>query len=107
MRVFGGFFTVHLWTGGRRWECLNLEWPQVDFRDEMITLRDKAGERTIPMFRLVRAVLQPIRKDIGRVFADWHRDTVAPHWFKEIAVSVGAKRSTDSMICGIRLRHIC
>ena len=83
-------FTVHIWTGGRRWECLGLEWPQVDFRNDMITLRGKTGERTILMLPAVHEVLEPIKKDIGRVFADWHRDTVS-HWFKEIAVSVGAK----------------
>ncbi|MGC9976226.1 MAG: tyrosine-type recombinase/integrase [Syntrophales bacterium] len=81
--------TVHVWTGGRRSECLSLEWPQVDFQNDMITLQGKTGERTIPMLPAVRDVLEPIRKDIGRVFADWHRDTVS-HWFKEIAVSVGA-----------------
>ncbi len=99
--IFGIYCHVVLWTGGRRREGLNLEWQKIDFKNNRLTLRGKTGSRTIPMLAQVKKVLKPIKKDIGRVFPDWHPDTVS-HWFQTAA--------TDAGIEGHRLhdlRHTC
>lgn len=77
-------FTVLLWTGGRRREALNLTWQKINFKQMEITLDGKTGRRTIPMLPAVREALEPIKKDLGRVFPDWYPDTVSKK-FKAIA----------------------
>ena len=56
---------------------------------------------SIPMLKPVKIVLGRIRKDIGRIFPDWHPDTVS-HWFQETAKDAGISnhRLHD-------LRHTC
>lgn len=98
---FGNYCNVLLWTGGRRREALNLEWQKIDLKNNRITLNGKTGTRTIPLLEPVRKILKPIKKDIGRVFPEWHPDTVS-HWFQ--------KAATDAGIEGHRLhdlRHTC
>ncbi len=99
--VLKKMFEVLLWTGGRRREVCFLEWPHIDFRRNRITLIGKTGKRTIPLLPAARAVLEPIKKDIGHVFPDWHPDTVT-HFFQEIAIAAKIKghRLHD-------LRHTC
>jgi integrase len=99
--TFGVYCLVVLWTGGRRREGLTLEWQKVDFKNDRITLRGKTGQRTIPMLEPVKKALEPIQKDIGKVFPSWHPDTVS-HWFKKILILSGIPnhRLHD-------LRHTC
>jgi site-specific recombinase XerD len=40
------------------------------------------------MLEPVKNALEPIQKDIGRVFPSWHPDTVS-HWFKKILILSG------------------
>lgn len=98
---FGDYCLVTLWTGGRRRESLNLEFQKTDFKNERLTLTGKTGSRTIPMLKPVKIVLGRIRKDIGRIFPDWHPDTVS-HWFQETSKDAGISnhRLHD-------LRHTC
>lgn len=83
--LFGAYLTVLFWTGCRRREILNLEWPNVDFKTHKIYVRGLGigkgmKERTVPMLPQVEAILEPIKKDDGRVFPQWHPDTVSK-WF--------------------------
>lgn len=100
-REYGDYCLVTLWTGGRRRESLSLEYQKIDFKNDRLTLAGKTGSRTIPMLRPVKIVLERNKKDIGRVFPDWHPDTVS-HW-----VQVTLK---DAGIVNHRLhdlRHSC
>jgi len=98
---FGRYCLCVLWTGGRRRELLNLQWQDVDFENGTIRLTGKTGSRTIPMLEPVKKTLYPIKKDIGRVFPDWHPDTVS-HWTQEALKDAGVvnHRLHD-------LRHTC
>jgi integrase len=100
-RLFGIYCETLLWEGGRRREILGLEWQRVNFKADRLTVRGKTGERTIPLLSPVRKLLEPLRRDIGRVFPDWHPDTVS-HWFKEAMRAAGIEdhRLHD-------LRHTC
>ncbi|MCE5336798.1 MAG: site-specific integrase, partial [Desulfobacteraceae bacterium] len=98
---FGRYIEVLLWTGGRRREVLNLQWQGVNFSQNRLALEGKTGRRTVPLLDRPRIVLKAIKKDIGRVFPDWHPDTVS-HWLKAVMVKEG--------IAGHRLhdlRHTC
>lgn len=95
-RAFGDYCLVTLWTGGRRRESLNIEYQKIDFQNDRVTLTGKTGSRTIPMLRPVKIVLQRDKKDIGRVFPNWHPDTVS-HWVKSC---INDHRLHD-------LRHTC
>jgi len=82
-------FTFYLWTATRRREGLGLEWPRVRLDRRTCIVRGKGGrERLIPLLPAAVEALEPVRKDIGRVFPAWHPDTVS-HKFHEIAVACG------------------
>ena len=82
-------FTFYLWTATRRREGLGLEWPRVRLDRRTCIVRGKGGrERLIPLLTAAVEALEPVRKDIGRVFPAWHPDTVS-HKFHEIAVACG------------------
>ena len=100
-REFGDYCLVTLWTGGRRRESLNLEYQEVDFKNERLKLTGKTGSRTIPMLKPVKIVLGCNKKDIGRVFPDWHPDTVS-HWFQDTAKDAGISKHKLH-----DLRHTC
>jgi len=87
-RAFGNYCLVTLYTGGRRRESLDIRYEKTDFKNDMITLTGKTGSRTIPMLKPVKIVLQRDRKDIGRMFPDWHPDTVS-HWVQGALVDAG------------------
>lgn len=85
-------FTFLLWTGCRRREALSLEWQRVRLGKAMCTLKGKGGaERIVPLLPAVVEILEPSRKDIGRVFIDYHPDTVS-HKFHELALECGIDR---------------
>lgn len=82
-------FTFLAWTGCRRREGLGLEWPRVRLDRRTCIVRGKGGrERLVPLLPAVVEALEPIRKDLGRVFPAWHPDTVS-HKFHEIAAGLG------------------
>lgn len=84
-------FTFYLWTATRRREGLGLEWPRVRLDRWTCIVRGKGGrERLIPLLPAAVDVLEPVRRDIGRVFPDWHPDTVS-HRFHEIARACGVE----------------
>lgn len=94
--------TFYLWTGCRRNEGLKLSWQDCRFWTERNAQgEDEIGgeckvtgkgqhERIVPLLQPVIDALYPIRKDIGRVFPEWHPDTVT-HKFIEVARSCGVK----------------
>lgn len=95
------FFTFLLWTGCRRGEALGLKWQECRFWNEKgktkkadsgeCKVKGKGGkERMVPLLKPVIHALNPIKKDIGRVFPEWHKDTVT-HKFIEIAKECGIK----------------
>jgi len=98
---FGLYVLTLLWTGGRRREALGLEYQRMDFTHNLITLIGKTGKRIIPMLAPVKEAHKPFKKDIGRVFPDWHPDTVS-HWLKKVLRDCGIEdhRLHD-------LRHTC
>jgi site-specific recombinase XerD len=64
-----------IYTGMRQSEIFSLEWPDVDFSHNLITICSKEGFitkskkfRTIPLHAALRAILYPIRKAVGRCF---------------------------------------
>lgn len=88
---FYSYLTILVWTGGRREEVMNLTWPDIDFKDNMIAVTGKGKrQRRIPMMPIVREMLYPIRKDDGRVFSERHLDTISK-WFLSIARACGIK----------------
>lgn len=87
-REFGDYCLVTLWTGGRRRESLSLEYQKVDLKNARLTLTGKTGSRTIPMLEPVKRTIGRNKKDIGRVFPDWHPDTVS-HWAQEALKEAG------------------
>lgn len=85
------YFTFLLWTGARRSEALGLKWQDVDFNRAACRLRATKGkqDREVPLSKAVIEILDPIKKDIGPVFPQYHRDTISK-LFKRLAVKVGA-----------------
>ena len=64
-----------IYTGMRQAEIFNLEWPDVDFGRNQITIRNKEGFTTkskkfriVPLHANLRVILYPIRKAAGRCF---------------------------------------
>jgi len=86
------YFTVLLWTGARRREALNLMWQDCNLKNNYALLRKTKGKknRKVPLLPPVIEVLAPIKKDIGRVFPNWHPDTVSK-MFHRIAVACEVK----------------
>ena len=89
---FARYLTLLLWTGGRRREILNLTWPAINFDRRSVLLTKTKGrkDRRVPLLAGAISCLEPVKKDIGRVFPDWHPDTVSK-WFHEIAKGLGIK----------------
>lgn len=84
-------FTFYLWTATRRREGLGLEWPKVRLDRKTCIVRGKGGrERMVPLLPAVVEALEPVRKDIGRVFPARHPDTVS-HKFHELAKACGVE----------------
>ena len=84
------YFYFCLWTGARRREAAGLFWPEIRLDREECTLNGKTGPRTVPLLPPVIDALRPVRKDLGRVFRDYHADTWS-HKFEEIAEAAGVK----------------
>jgi integrase len=89
---FGRYLTVLLWTGGRRREILKLTWQEVSLDRKSVLLTRTKGkrDRRVPLLSGAIVALESIKKDLGRVFPDWHPDTVSK-WFHEIAKGLGIK----------------
>lgn len=67
--------TTAIYTGARKSELFNLEWPDVDFPAGTITIRNKAAFttkskrfRTIPIHPALKRALRPVRAKDGRCF---------------------------------------
>ena len=63
------------YTGFRNGELRYLEWEEIDFERDVITIRNKPGftlknreSRTVPLNRELKAVLEPLRRDKGCCF---------------------------------------
>ncbi len=79
-----------LWTGCRLSECLSAEWQRFD--GEGLRVIGKGNrERIIPILAPAREVMGE-RKDIGRIFRQFHPNTVS-HRFSLIATSVGCEKT--------------
>lgn len=90
-RDFGRRVFLHLWTGARRREGCDLNWPSLDFDRNQITLIGKGRKkRTIPILAPLKKMIEPHKKDLGKVFEDLHPDTVS-HRFQAIAESCEVK----------------
>jgi len=98
---FGRRIFCHLWTGTRRRELCGLRGPEMNFRQEVITVTGKGGKiRQIPMLEPVKKLMRKHCPDIGRVFDELHPDTVS-HRFQEIAEAAGVNGRLHD------LRHSC
>jgi integrase len=72
--VISAYLQALLLTGARREELLGLQWPDIDFQWQTLTIRDKVeGERTIPLTPFVAQLLAalPRRKLIGGKASPW------------------------------------
>jgi len=87
---FGRYLTLLLWTGARRREILNLHWQDCDFDKKSALLTKTKGKRNrrVPLLPQVIEALEPVKKDIGRIFPTWHPDTTS-HWFHALAKECG------------------
>lgn len=87
---FARYLTVLLWTGARRREILDLTWQTIDFDRRSVLLTKTKGrkDRRVPLLPGAILALEPVKKDVGRVFPDWHPDTVSK-WFKAVARECG------------------
>lgn len=86
------YFMFLLWTGARRSEALAVQWQDIDFKNSVCVLREtKDGEeRIVPLAGELIDILNEIKKDIGRVFIDYHPDTLT-HFFSKFADDSGIK----------------
>jgi len=87
------YFVFELWTGARRCEGLNLEWPNCNLVTAQAKVKGKGRkERIVPLLPPVVEALAPIKKDIGKIFVGYHPDT----WSK--------KFHQYARFCGINAR---
>lgn len=73
-RLYAPIFTA-LYTGMRRKEIFTLEWPDIDFSRDVITIQNKDGFltkskkfRTIPLHHKLKEFLLSLRRNSGRCF---------------------------------------
>ncbi len=87
------YYIFELWTGARRSEGSKLDWPDCNLNEAKAKLKGKGNkERIVPLLPSVIKALTPIKKDIGKVFLQYHRDT----WSK--------KFHAYALSCGINAR---
>lgn len=95
------YIVFNLYTGCRRRESLGLEWQKVDFNKKICKVTGKGGrERVVPLLSPALEVLESIKKDVGKVFIQYHPDTLSK------------KFHALTILCGIDarlhdLRHSC
>jgi len=96
---FGRYLTLLLWTGARRREAHELNWQDCDLDNKSAPLTKTKGKRNrrVPLLQPVIDALEPVKKDIGRIFPQWHPDTVSK-WLKQ----VGGGSTLQNMLMGIR-----
>ena len=83
------FYTFLLWTGCRRSEGLNLTWPDCHLDQQKAKVTGKGNkERMVPLHGEVIKQLEPIRRDIGKCFTQYHPDTWSKR-FHAIAKETG------------------
>jgi site-specific recombinase XerD len=70
------FYQFLLWTGCRRSEALNLLWTDVHLDKQVCRVTGKGSrERIVPLHQSVIDTLLPAKKDIGKVFKQYFKDT--------------------------------
>lgn len=93
------YLLFQLWTGARRTEGLRMEWQKIDFKARNCRLKGKGKrERLVPLLGPILEALEPIRKDIGRVFVQYHPDT----WSKKFKAIARACRIEDARLHDLR-----
>lgn len=87
---FWRYLTFLLWTGARRREALNIEWQNINLSKCNCLLTKTKGkkDRVVPLLPAVIDALEPVKKDLGRVFPQLHADTYT-HQFKIYARECG------------------
>lgn len=99
--AFYRYVLFQLWTGARRREGHGLEWPKIDFKARTARLIGKGSmERSVPLLPPVIRALKLVKKDIGKVFIQYHPDTVSKK-FHAIAKAAGVDARLHD------LRHSC
>lgn len=76
------YYLFVLYSGTRKSEAYNLLWEDIDFNNETILIRGtktKGSYRTIPLFKKIKELLEPIKKDNGRVFPTRNSTYITKH----------------------------
>lgn len=80
---------------------MNSYCQQIDFKGHTCKVMGKGGkERSVPLLPPVLKALEPIKKDIGKVFVQYHPDTLSKK-FHALAVACGIDARLHD------LRHSC
>lgn len=109
------FYTFLLWTGCRRSEALNLTWENVNLERQTARVTGKGSkERIVPLHESLIHQLEQSRRDIGKVFKQYYRDTWSKR-FHNTALSCGIKArlhdlrhsaATYMLASGIDIREV-
>jgi len=100
------YIMFNLYTGCRRRESLRLEWQKIDLKNRECRLMGKRSkgkglkERVVRLLDPIYKVLYPVKKDVGKVFFQYHPDTVSK-MFHALAKSCGVNARLHD------LRHSC
>lgn len=75
------YFTLE--TGARRIEVLKARWEDIDWERQVIVLQGKGNKkRIVPLSSRLKEILEPLRKEKGKIFPYEHHDSISHKWQK-------------------------
>ena len=109
-QLFYPLIATALYAGLRRKELVHLEWKDIGFENETITVKNKQGfhtksyrSRTLPLNQKLRAILEPYRKDSGYCFTTNQGESAANKLSEQVSELY---RKAGIKNCGLHgLRH--
>jgi len=104
-------FFIFLHTGMRKGELVNLEWKDIDFKQQTIKIQRKAfwvpktGEREIPMSREVLAVLERVSRQSHFVFPNEKGEQLEPNFLRTQLIRIAQNAGIYDLTQVHALRH--